>query len=74
LLLYLPFHADLTMLVVQPWQFEKYVTAAWQRGYRVREKVVGEFTEAAAAIYAARNTHGVPHDKILIMLDQWRRQ
>jgi hypothetical protein len=50
------------------------VTAAWQRGYRVREEVVGEFTEAAAAVYAARNTHGVPHDKILMMLDQWRRQ
>lgn len=59
---------------LQPWQFEKYVAAAWQRGYRVREEVVGEFTEAAAAVYAARNSHGVPHDKILIMLEQWRSQ
>jgi hypothetical protein len=68
-------HALLHLAVLsQPWQFEKYVAAAWQRGYQVREEVVGEFTEAAAAVYAARNTHGVPHDKILMMLDQWRQQ
>lgn len=54
-------------------QFEKYVTAAWAAGYKVREEVVGEFGEAAAAEYAARNVHGVPHDKILMMLDQWQQ-
>jgi hypothetical protein len=37
-------------------------------------RFLGEFTEAAAAVYAACNTHGVPHEKILVMLDQWRRQ
>ncbi|KAF8068369.1 N4bp2l1 [Scenedesmus sp. PABB004] len=55
---------------LQPWQYEKYVTAAWRRGYRVREEAVGEFTPDAAAVYAARNTHGVPLDKVLLMLDQ----
>jgi nicotinate-nucleotide pyrophosphorylase len=59
---------------LQPWQYEKYVRAAWAAGYRVKEEVVGEFTEAAAAEYAARNVHGVSYEKLLVMLDQWRQQ
>lgn len=61
-------------LLLQPWQYEKYVQQAWAAGYRVREEVVGEFTAEAVALYAQRNVHGVPLDKIHIMLDQWQRQ
>lgn len=59
---------------VQPWQYEKYVQQAWAAGYRVREEVVGEFTPAAVQLYAQRNVHGVPLDKLQIMLEQWQRQ
>lgn len=58
----------------QPWQYEKYVACAWGAGYRVREEVVGQFNEAAVVEYARRNVHGVPLDKLQLMLDQWRRQ
>ena len=34
---------------------------------------MGEFTEQAAQVYAARNVHAVPLDRLLIMLDQYRR-
>eukprot|EP00775_Hariotina_reticulata_P008167 gene8167-8358_t len=59
---------------LQPWQYEKYVRAAWAAGYQVKEEVMGEFTEAAAAEYAIRNIHGVSYEKLLVMLDQWRQQ
>lgn len=47
---------------------------AWSAGYRVREEVVGEFTPAAVQLYAQRNVHGVPLDKLHLMLEQWQRQ
>jgi hypothetical protein len=50
------------------------VACAWGAGYRVREEVVGQFNEAAVVEYARRNVHGVPLDKLQLMLDQWRRQ
>eukprot|EP00877_Chromochloris_zofingiensis_P012217 jgi/Chrzof1/7249/Cz02g16140.t1 len=59
---------------IQPWQFEKYVTAAFRAGYDVQEVVVGEFTREAAGVYAARNAHGVPYETILSMLEQWHTQ
>lgn len=49
----------------------RYLVAAWQCGYDVVEEVVGEFTEEAAAAYASRNVHGVPADKIRLMLEQY---
>jgi hypothetical protein len=64
----------LVLFLLQPWQYEKYVQQAWAAGYRVREEVVGEFTQAALALYAQRNVHGVPFDKLQIMLDQWHNQ
>jgi signal recognition particle GTPase len=59
---------------IEPWHFERYVIDAWAAGYAVREELVGEFNEAAVSVYAARNVHGVPHDKLLVMLDAWRQQ
>jgi hypothetical protein len=58
---------------MQPWQFERYVLEAWANGYAVKVEVIGSFTNEAAARYAARNVHGVPHDKVLLMLEQWRQ-
>jgi hypothetical protein len=58
----------------QPWQYEAYVTHAWAHGYRVAVEVVGSFSEAVLAQYAARNVHGVPLDKLALMLEQWRCQ
>jgi hypothetical protein len=59
---------------LQPWQYEKYVRQAWAAGYSVREEVVGEFTPSAVQLYAERNTHGVPLDKLYMMLEQWEQQ
>lgn len=45
----------------------KYASLAEDSGYEVRMVVIGEFTDAAAKIYANRNTHGVPLDTIMRM-------
>lgn len=63
-----------SLLLLQPWQYEKYVQQAWAAGYRVREDVVGEFTPTVLALYAQRNVHGVPLDKLQMMLEQWNTQ
>jgi hypothetical protein len=39
----------------------------------VREEVVGDFTQAAVQLYSQRNVHGVPLDKMSMMLEQWQR-
>jgi hypothetical protein len=67
-------HCHCLVLLLQPWQYEKYVQQAWSAGYRVREEVVGEFAPAVLAVYAQRNVHGVPLDKLQMMLDQWHNQ
>ncbi len=43
---------------------EPYAKLARAMGYQVDYEVVGEFTEEAIQIYAARNVHGVPLDGI----------
>jgi hypothetical protein len=53
--------------------YKRYQAQAKQQGYNVKIEVVGEFTRSAAAVYAARNVHGVPYDTIIRMLGQWRR-
>jgi hypothetical protein len=54
--------------------YENYQAQATQQGYRVRIEEVGEFTRSAAALYAVRNVHGVPYDKVMQMLEQWREE
>jgi hypothetical protein len=51
--------------------YKQYQDEAEQQGYEVKVEVVGEFTCNAAALYADRNMHGVPYDKIMQMLEQW---
>lgn len=70
----LPLFTVFSVLLLQPWQYEKYVQLAWGAGYRVREEVVGDFSPEAVQLYAQRNVHGVPLDKMYIMLEQWQQQ
>jgi len=56
------------------WNYERYVAAAWRRGYRCREERVGEFTLCAARIYAGRNAHGVPAERVEAMLEGFLRE
>jgi len=45
----------------------KYTKEAEKAGYEVQMVVIGEFTDEAAKIYAKRNKHGVPLQKIMEM-------
>jgi hypothetical protein len=54
--------------------FENYEGAAEEQGYEVKIEVVGEFTRSAAALYASRNVHGVPYEKVMQMLEQWQEE
>ena len=56
---------------MQKWEFQDYVHMAEACKYPVRFVTVGDFTEEAAALYAERNTHGVPYDTILKMAQRF---
>ena len=61
-----------THTLLQTWQYERYVLAAWRAGYQVREELVGRRDAAAVAEYAARCVHDVAADKIAAMAAQWQ--
>jgi len=56
------------------WNYERYVVAAWRRGYRVREERVGEFTVERVEGYAQRNLHGVPRERVEAMLEGFLKE
>jgi predicted kinase len=50
------------------WEYEKYVDAAREAGYRVE---IVEIPHIDPELAAERNTHGVPQEAIERMLDRW---
>lgn len=50
-----------------------YIEQAKEFGYSVQLITIGEFTDEACELYASRNVHGVPLDKIILMRDKWKR-
>ncbi|WIA13545.1 hypothetical protein OEZ85_007116 [Tetradesmus obliquus] len=52
--------------------YERYEEEAEEQGYKVQIEVIGEFSPSAARVYAARNVHGVPYEKVMQMLEQWQ--
>lgn len=63
---------DNTNLVA--WNYARYVARAWAAGYSVREERVGAFSRESLAAYAERNVHGVPLEKIEMMLEGYLRE
>jgi tRNA uridine 5-carbamoylmethylation protein Kti12 len=53
-------------------EYKFYKDEAVKAGYEVQVITVGEFSEEAIDKYAARNTHGVPRDKIKQMRDRFQ--
>lgn len=52
--------------------YERYEEEAEEQGYKGQIEVIGEFSRSAARVYAARNVHGVPYEKVMQMLEQWQ--
>lgn len=57
----------------QRWEIKPYIDLAIQHGYTVEEKIVGKFDSESIAIYAQRNTHGVPLEAIQRMAARFER-
>lgn len=55
------------------WEMKPYIDLAIQHGYTVEEKIVGKFDSESIAIYAQRNTHGVPLEAIQRMAARFER-
>lgn len=53
-------------------EFKFYKDEGLKAGYQVQIITVGEFSEEALAIYAARNVHGVPIEKLKLMRDRFQ--
>lgn len=53
---------------VQRWEYERYIDAARGAGYLVS---IVTLPHPPVAIAAERNTHGVPRDAIVRMLERW---
>jgi predicted kinase len=56
---------------IQHWEYEPYIEFAKTYNYTVQIIVVGGRSESDRAIYAARNTHGVPESSIRRMAERW---
>ena len=56
---------------IRPRDRKPYIEEAKNMGYEVEEVVVGEFTDEAIKLYAARNTHSVPLEAIQKMADRY---
>ncbi len=54
----------------QHWEYEKYVEAAKEHGFRVQVISI-DWDAKDIPLYAERNTHGVPVEAIQRMADRW---
>lgn len=64
-------HVIVDNTMTQAWEAREYVRAATLRGYRVQFVEPRTPWARDAAECAARNTHGVPEDRIAAMLARW---
>lgn len=55
------------------WEYQPYIDLAKEHGYEVEEKIIGNFSEDAAKIYAERNQHGVPLSKVVDMMKRFEK-
>jgi predicted kinase len=55
----------------QKWEYAIYLAMAEVLGYEVCETTVGGRSPEEIALYAERNTHGVPLRNIQAMADRW---
>lgn len=53
-------------------EYADYIRMAKQYGYEIQVITVGEFTDEALDLYAARGVHNVPHEALVRMRDRFQ--
>jgi len=53
------------------WEYKAYVELAEKHGYEVEIQVIGKFDAETVQLYAERNTHGVPVEKVIEMAERF---